>query len=1235
IRDAGTVELRRYALKNLYKAMRRADRFASHWNALGGAKGICTLMADFSVVDVRQLCTYFGYTASAKAVRTERQTALAELVRLLHAPDSADKRPLESFYQHIVPASTEEIITEWENNGVEWTMSERRMLANAHPERYEKRFLGEIFSPENTDIDFSSGKQLFSTSWDFTYEILTQLSEAKGKIRIPHDFIEVFVNPRLARSLKSRYTDEFRVSLFNKIVSCVKKHESLAGRLNFHHGGLFRLTVKQWEKQAGQKEDFERLLATLVSLMSTALIRDVDSVKTILEIVDRKLRYQLMVLVFRHAKRYEAEIDDDSEEGIEVLQKLLAKDRWPADFFTTVLDNADAMALFRRLMRVYPTASFLYPATGYKSTVLKQTRTPGSANGDPEVLECRLILQSKNPLNNHGTAWRDRVAISVQDRKKRAFEAREWKDRAFWASSALRLCIAAGLRQLYADTLLWARRFTKDALTVKQLYASDVLETQEGKDLLVGFPEHWIHDIETTKDDIEAANAILLDLIETAAAAITEPSFQLSDWRAALNLPQEIVRGRLDQVSALEERLGLAKSQTLEVIWKPTIDLLLRIEQFAAKSENGALQLRNLRFTAGSLGENLVHKHPAPLRANLTSYVMEGMKERLEPSLVAKHTGNVVSMVKSIASSSQPTLACPFIRELIVDGDNNNSAWHRQLFNVGFLSYIPPKAARAFLYDMVNAIRDRLIEQNARRVKPKQAPETATPKSTTLVKATSEAAPRERYVKVTTVKMMAEVLRDVRYIDMTSACDVLIGLLPHARHVDIHIAVVESLLATLADPASPGELRGKILDALDGNTIPVAAELSERNPMTKEDWAAAAASTEAPLPEVTEGTEMPPILALLVEKERSAPLSEEDKSRLARLVMSVLEQSASNNARWMSLFLKKHDFRLDPGVELPKAPVKLGMLTELFLHWTQYMPESAFEMLKGVVLTNLRPPQCIDKITTAVRINKDLASSNAGKHWLSQFANSGPAALRLGALDSAVVLHRPEQDVKSKIQDGITFPMLQRFVLSVADVLIDSSDAQLLETLCTQLCVNRDGSGDGPKSRLFYDSWKAHSLPVLRETISRVEKSTPAGFDRVRPNSFLLRIRALQAPYFDREVPSPPAEVADFISELSGLVSYLAARRLPYHEDWAELKNTVLNMSGRSDFADFAARLGDLEDVDLAALTLADYLRVELASSLLLAAGQPREPGVPDAVREMVANWRQCEVEGIRAAGAR
>src|SRR5690606_8459130 len=135
---------------------------------------------------------------------------------------------------------------------------------------------------------------------------------------------------------------------------------------------------------------------------------------------------------------------------------------------------------------------------------------------------------------------------------------------------------------------------------------------------------------------------------------------------------------------------------------------------------------------------------------------------------------NVVHLVLGVAQSDQPWLAIPFIRDVILDGEDADSSWHRSLLSIPFLSSLPYEAASGLLNTMADAIRERMREQNAR---PREVVMTDDEEADDEVDDGEEAVPSRPAVKVTTIKMMAQLLQDSKIVGASAACDILLGLL--------------------------------------------------------------------------------------------------------------------------------------------------------------------------------------------------------------------------------------------------------------------------------------------------------------------------------------------------------------------------------------------------------------------------------------------------------------------------
>ncbi|KAI8722435.1 hypothetical protein NCS52_00387400 [Fusarium sp. LHS14.1] len=1259
LRQTDSASKRQDAIRQFTKALRRGDRFQPTWDAVGGASGLAQLMAEFSVKDVRTMCKALGRTASAEKARSERRKALGELVELL-CDSGQDDRPLREFYQNIVPACTMDVVEEWENQrDVEWTSPQQKRLSLGHREQHEKKFLEDIFS-RGKELTFLSQRRLFCGNMAFTEEILNTLLAKEGDIRVPNDFVDELVMPLLKRLLKRRYNHETRQKYLHLVVKCIQKHKKIiSNQLSlFHVIGPVQYTIDQWYESpmdSDVKELFKSDLIQLVELSPANQRRDgIDSLRDVMAIskkLNPEARYDLLRLLFLRAKGYnKIDIDDGSDSGLDRLKKLTTeKGLWPADLFLAV-DSKKAMQLFERLDKAHPSSDFLSPGSDY-SIIAQRQRPDISTYADVEVARALLIRTSKTENEHEG--WLQRTRALIQERRVNSQQARDPALRAFWAMSALNLCVAASDIETFGDTVLWARRFTKDTLACRELYGYKVFKTKELATLLAAMPTERVKTPENAmtftssvvKEDIVRANRILIDLLETATKAIGEPGFKRRDWDIVIGLLRVVTDKRFDNVKDFLKKLKkctadeFARCETImvETVWKPTMDNLIEAEAIVRNPTSDALRSsshfssligRSGKFEASGLFayNKLAYTAISPAQlAYLARFLLDQMRARLGSEAMRVHMGDIVSVIESIANSDQPALASPFIRDLVLhdEGASESSAWHRQLLSVAFLSSLPAKAAKEILQNMGGAMTERLRQQNEIMDKEEKGQSK---------EADGEAKKsRTPWIKVTTVKMLAQILQNNLFINASSSCDILIGLLAEARHIDIRITITSSLISAMQEPTCPPELRSHILDAFEKYIVPVVADLNERRSMREEDWVAAE-EDGADLPAVSEET---PLLALLVEQANSIKLKEDDKRRLAQLIMTALEQSAVNNARWMKLFLAKNKFYLAEGEELPKMPVNITMLSSIFTQLMNYMPLSVFDMIRSVVFTNINPTPAIKTITKLIKKNRDLVNSKPGKHWLAQFNDQGVDAFKFGLWSSVLALQKPSHETQSKHGDkGITIHTLEDFLLDSVELLLQKGEDDLIERIVLRLCEDRF------RSRESWASWRENCYPLIERIIQktdevRVRQRDEKSKDKkpvLLPNSTLMNIAILPVPF----PGGSPEEEAELISKLRQMTETFASRRRPYHNDFARLKNDINNWPARKDFVRFALKLAEETGYDVASgeeAEPADYMCFELSEYLLTKADNPKDNEIIIEARELLDNWANSGDEGVRELG--
>lgn len=1263
LRQTQRTRARSKAIVTFCKSLRRDHLFQPFWDAVGGAAGVAGLMAEFSLRDVRAICHLLGRTASAQKARPERHAVLAELVHVLREEGpKSDSRSLGQYYQDIVPACSLEVVQEWdEQRQVEWSKFQRLCLFRSHREWYEKRFLQSLFPPKNTiqTMSFSAESMVFRGNLALSEAILSALiADNEGGSRIPRDFMSEFVMPLLGSLFRRRKSDgETRNNTRDKflylVVQCLRVHELQLGSRphEIYKDDLLLYAIQRWsvarDKDACAPVAIQQQTELCLVRLIEILPRQFRQLRTLRVIFDKLLlarkphvgSYQLLALILRHARDYEVDIDDNTPTTLSRLKDIADKgNHWPMGLFL-YLDVEDAISLFEKLSDINLTGNFLSREHSWygSKTVLDQNATRSSSSGDAEIVRC--LLYAKSAKKSGDQSWRAGARSLVHERRKTSEEDREWQQRAFWAKSAINLCVAMGDMELLDDTILWARRFNNQPLVARYHYNAEAFNTVEIIDLLSAVPGK-AHDVATSSERVAAvtkaittSGRVLIHIMETIGMTVSQPHAQNLDWKALLKLPKLVVDSRLDKKN-LASFDALFESDipgsdypspgVLDAVWKPTIDVLVQSEALLYAA-NPRL---SLEATGIDVFRELRRKSGGMARADLASFLMQSMKTHLGPQFLSQRMSVVIELITGMAESDQPWLAIPFIRDLVLNSDGVDTIWHRQLLSPSFLSSLPYKSVSDLLYTMAHAIKEKMREQNLRQV---EVPD-------------DDGKPDLPAVKVTTIKMMAQLLRESRIIGPSAACDVLLGLLREARHIYSLVSIVTSLLAILRKPTCSPEMHNRVLDALEEKLAPVLSELSERRPLSEDDWAAAA-SGEARIPDVTD--RRPLASMLLAQNYGPGSTLGEARARLIGLLVRAPLQSVINNTRWNRLFLSRNDFCLTDSNDLPAFPASHNVPLKLLSKFPANVPSGMFVAMREMALTNLRPPLGVARVTAAVKADRDLVNSNAGRHWLAQWDNTGKSALRqFGIFEAAELLQRPPEALAPEHGErgGITVELLADAVLTVADRLISCELPEVFHELVRFLGSRRFDS------RANWVAWRENCIPLLKKLTEKVDglrsgrAHLPDGepLPRALPSSFRLRLNMLPIPYSDPpKEPAAEEGVHDFVAEVDGLLEWLAARRLPYHEEFAELKKEVrLRLKGE-ERARVALRLGRFnggsgmgaEGDDGEAWGLRDYLRLELAGNLLSEAKIPTDRDLVLKLRQMVRDWVASDVELVRLMG--
>ncbi|RGP58763.1 hypothetical protein FSPOR_11802 [Fusarium sporotrichioides] len=1207
LRQQNSAKKRKHAIPEFTKALRR-DSFQTTWEAVGAASGLASLMREFSIRDLRELCKRLGMTASARQARPQRRAALGELVIILFEGHN-DGRPLNRFYQNIVPACELEII---ERFRCPWTPSQQKFLLAGQREHNEIKFLDEISSK---DVVLAQRQSLFSGNIPLTERILTTILTSKN---CPPDLIDELVMPSLKRLLKSRYDEKTRHQYLDLVLQVARTHEDeISRQLSLEKGSLVQFVVDRWcnaPPGSESKQELNSYLKQAIELLpSTSKSRANDFGRLQRAICDstrlsQEERYELFRLLLLHMKDYQVDIESNSEEDLSRLRQFT---QWPSSLFFS-MSYRMSLHLFEKLDKLFPQRDFLQVET-QKGTILNQSqgRIKHSPCGDVEIVKALLVRRSKTQYEHPG--WLQHAIDLIKERRTKAQQSREAAERAYFAISAVNLCAAVGHLPSLKETIVWSQRFIKDSTVSHRLFSENVLSTREIGELLGAMPDGNIDSPEAvlaftfslSKTDLDLANQILIEMVVSINMAAGEPGFQAHNWTWLLNLIRSTAIGRrasnLDILfnslsKCTESDREQCQRDLLEIVWKPMIDTLIQIEA-ALEATHGSLHLDSIKGIY--LYQRLANASLSPLvLAELTRFLIDQMRARLGSRGLRAQMHSVVSAIDCLASS-EPQLACPFIRDLILDDDfKEASSWHRQLMSHKFLSVLPARKAEEFLHTMANAMTERMRDQNqnfdSKERESMKGPDTSM---------------ERKPIKVTTVKMLAQLLQHKIFIDPSSSCEILIGLLSEARHIDIRLATAESLLETMEQPDCPHNIRDRILSALEEYVVPAACQLNERRGVTESDWTAAS-EDNANLPVIGEDT---PLLDLLIEKTRLSKLEDTDKLRLARMVTTAIEQSALLNTRYLNLFLMKNNFSLEEN--LPRMPVHIAPLSKAFIHLTPYIPFSVYRMAEAATFIFIDPSPGMKAVSKAVREDRELVNSNSGKHWLSQFASGNEH--RFVLIHVPRLLQQSPDQLNSKLaSNGVNRTSLLQLVNGWVERMLKVDRTGDIVTIVRRL------SSDRLKSREHWENWHKNCLPVIETVVLQTKEAQP-------PALFLIRLHTLPLPL----THATEEEDQAFIEKLYEVIEGLARRQdYPYHTDLGTLKQEINYWPLAECFGRLALKLAAAQVLKSSEEpSLADYLCWEIVAHLLTKATGPIAVAVE--VRRLLEEWSRFDDKMIKTMG--
>lgn len=634
----------------------------------------------------------------------------------------------------------------------------------------------------------------------------------------------------------------------------------------------------------------------------------------------------------------------------------------------------------------------------------------------------------------------------------------------------------------------------------------------------------------------------------------------------------------------------------------PRFPALYLDEEFMERSD-----IRNSSWNTLNLLQRLEDQVPAKLLRELT-------RKMLDAASGARVNGYGLRLLKMLAQGDRPEFALDMIQELVVERPDDSS-WHRSLLNEGLLCSLPKATVKQFLARLSDSLQTKSVQQA-------HLPSDDGEKS------------HKPILKVTTVKMLAQLLSNAKFVEDSFVAIILIGIFESSRHLDIRVAVVESMLEVLTSTGN-SEVKNAILSALETHAVPIMSSLNERRPISEDEWHRFEADGFTEMPDIymEYGTNLPPILEIVCDTAFSTQTHVEIRKALViKILHPTLHALMGNNRRWHQGFFQHLGI---PPVDLPPCPVKFRLLSRLLSNHG-YCTKEVLDYWYGVFVANYDPSPDIQALNRKVVEDHKLQASNAGQHWLETWEEG-----HTGMITSSSAFGTPSTMLRAKPKTSIKFPQVriadvEDVVLKQADLLLRNPESQWnhWETFITTLHPRKSKAVQSA-------AWTENCRPVLAAIVDKVEgirrlpewKDNPSRTPFVLPDTFYQRLcLAMNGPAYEFKDGKPSSEA--IVTRLVELLRELAASKRSYLKQINKI-HEYMDVYGpkRDDFVNMAILLGSQIGSGDAQLSTEQYLRVELAAKMLSSAETPTNLLVKQAGIEVVRGWSLCSDEEVRMTG--
>jgi hypothetical protein len=603
-----------------------------------------------------------------------------------------------------------------------------------------------------------------------------------------------------------------------------------------------------------------------------------------------------------------------------------------------------------------------------------------------------------------------------------------------------------------------------------------------------------------------------------------------------------------------------------------------------------------------------------------------------------------LTLLVRLGESDRPSLAQDLALQTIISRPEASS-WHRQLLKLSYLRNLSHSDVKACCEGLAQAI---LAKMPTNEDKGGDGGAKAHDAKSSVRDSTNNS-----FVKVTTIKFLAQLLRDADFVEEDFAFSVLSNLLKQAAHRDVRVNTAQTLLNMFETSSKQvAENALAILETL----IPLAGNLNESKPVTEEEWKVAEETLE--LPEYPGIDDSLPLFELFFSHYSSAS---KDSDRLPmfieRLLLPTLAHRQSQIARWLSLFLKKHDVD-EHNLSVPSVPQRASVL--LAGEAASYIPRRILEDEVDFVEFKIAPPGAIKALHERLRADPAMLKRSDVQTWFELFGSGADALHTFRGVD---ILSLFEKSTKLPEHVGITPHVVRDQFLKIFKAAV-LADAPMYARLPGGLLANLL---KGNYLTKFW--WPSYGKRIVAEMITYVESLRTDSWLKdanrnpaLLPDTFLWRLLLLDFPW-PRTSGTGADKCKPFVDQFAKIVNGISItvyhKKLQQIKDFLKLdpvssmqeqsvkkvgkstiyyyKRDALHDQLMKNRLTIALHLGEVDTKDQIDFGIADLLRIEIASHLLGLAeddwGDVADVELQKSVIARVDEWKTCGSEEIRRIG--